>query len=88
LTYANSTLTADITGQYNDNLPLANVTIAGATKAPKSVSVTIAGQKQNSGSVMSRLDSGVLYLTGFANATQGGVWRGDGEKQVVIKLNY
>lgn len=87
-TYANSTLTADIKGHFNDNLPLANVTIAGATKAPKSVSVSIGGKMRDSSCVESTFDSGVLYLNGLANATQGGVWNGQGKKQVQIKLNY
>lgn len=85
LSFANNTLHATVSGDFNDDLPLANITIAGATSQPGSVVVN--GGSANSsvgasygnatGGVQSRFENNVLYLTGLEQATHDGVWNKD-----------
>ena len=77
LTFANNTLHASVDGEYRDDLPLANVTIAGATSKPKHVTVNGGGKRCDAEKVSSKFDCGVLYLTDLDDATKDGVWNGD-----------
>lgn len=86
LSYSNHTLHATVSGNFNDNLPLANVTIVGV-RSKADVSVVKCGQHESqvhggygsgqgnaTSGVQSRFDNGVLYVTGLEGTTQGGVW--------------
>lgn len=88
LTFANNTLHATVSGDFNDDLPLANITIAGATKKPSSVSVNggraddhkgghKGGHSSGNATESVRFEKNVLYLTDLESATQGGVWKKD-----------
>jgi hydrogenase maturation factor len=95
LSFANNTLHATVSGDFNDNLALANVTIAGTTGASHGMSIMCGKQESQWYSascvkrgeakkgVHSRFKNGVLYVTGLEDATKGGVWSGDLE----IKLD-
>lgn len=68
--YANGSFNSTISGSYDDNLPLANVTVAGISSCPKSISVN---GKTASGAKLS-CSNGVLSVTNLEKATSGGVW--------------
>jgi len=89
LSFANNTLHATVSGDFNDNLPLANVTIAGAAQDSSGMTVKC-GQEESqcygdycakSGEAKkgahSQFKNNVLYVTGLEDATPGGVWSGD-----------
>lgn len=76
MSYANSALTASVSGDYNDGLPLANLTIAGLTQAPKSVSVSIGGDEKDCSAANYAFQDGVLSITNLAGCTQEGIWSG------------
>jgi len=89
LSYSNNTLHTTVSGEYNDNLPLANITIVGATGKAGGVSVKC-GQGKSSAhtgwsaehgnatsGVQSRFENNVVYITGLESETQGGVWNSD-----------
>ena len=89
MSYSNGTLHASVVGEYNDNLPLANVTIVGAAGEVGSVAVNCgqgegqahagygAGEGNGTSDIQSRYENGVVYLTGLESMTQGGVWSSD-----------
>lgn len=83
MSFSGSTLKASVSGEYNDGLPLANVTIAGIQQAPKSVSITIGGKELQCSDAMSAFGDGVLTVTNLESATEAGIWSGD----VTITLN-
>ncbi|KAK5117469.1 hypothetical protein LTR85_008854 [Meristemomyces frigidus] len=78
LSYANNTLRTSVSGQYEDALPLANVTIAGIKSRPHAVY----GQHGNHGwktwsggrAKLMHGDGDVLFVTGLDKATQSGAW--------------
>ena len=67
-------LKATVSGNYNDNIPLANVTIAGYSGQVKSVSVN--GATASKAQVRSGSDN-VLYITGLQDATSKGAYNSD-----------
>lgn len=77
MSFSNATLTASVSGDYNDGLPLANITIAGLRSAPKSVSITIGGQEQDCNGAKSSFQDGVLSITNLESATENGIWSAD-----------
>jgi hypothetical protein len=89
LSFANNTLHATVSGDFNDHLALANVTIAGATGGSKGMTVKCGQQESQwyGGSCAkrgeakkgahSRFKNNVLYVTGLEDATKSGVWGGD-----------
>jgi alpha-glucosidase len=76
-TYMNHTLHTTISGNYCDDLPLANVTILGATSMPQAVKVYTDGKEQYTKNVSSKLENNVLYLTQLEDATSAGAWNGN-----------
>ncbi|KAF2153566.1 glycoside hydrolase family 31 protein [Myriangium duriaei CBS 260.36] len=74
--FANNTLTTHIQGNYNDHLPLANVTIAGVGCQYNSVSVHLGGQSCDTSSAKLRTSGSTVHVTGLEKATAGGVWTG------------
>jgi len=81
-------LRASVSGEFNDDLPLANVTILGVKgKAGGGGSVNCGqghtgwGSEHGNGNdgVQSRSENGVVYITGLEGATSGGVWKEDSE---------
>ena len=89
MSYSNGTLHASVVGEYNDNLPLANVTIVGVAGEVSGVAVNCgqgrgqahagygAWERNETSEIQSRYENGVVYLTGLESATQGGVWSSD-----------
>lgn len=77
MTFSNDVLEATVSGDYNDDLPLANVTIAGLKTAPKSVSITVAGHQLDCNGAHSSFADGVLTVANLQSATANGIWRGD-----------
>jgi len=82
-TYANNTLRTVVTGTYEDNLPLANVTIAGIEGRPGSLYINcFYGANQGwqghswgpSSGARLTYGEGVLFVTGLESDTSGGVW--------------
>jgi hypothetical protein len=77
-----------VSGNFNDDLPLANVTILGTTSKTNSVTVNCGqhesqarGSSYGAGNAtsgfQSRFENNVLYLTGLESTTQSGVWSSD-----------
>lgn len=78
-------MTTQATGAYRDDLPLANITIAGIRGQPNSLTLSVNGQQQPTDDVkFNYTDCGALYITNLDKATQGGVWNGN----VTVTLNY
>jgi alpha-glucosidase len=88
LSYSNGTLHATVSGNFNDDLPLANVTIVGTTSKTNSMTVNCGqhdsqahGSGHSAGNAttepQSRYENNVLYLTGLESETQSGVWSSD-----------
>ncbi|KAK5679449.1 hypothetical protein LTS10_008267 [Elasticomyces elasticus] len=76
--FANNTLHATVSGEYNDGLPLANITIAGISSHTHRVSVSSGGKACNSrGARFDHSNGGVLFITGLQHATSGGARSGD-----------
>jgi alpha-glucosidase len=91
LSYANNTLHASVSGDFNDHLPLANVTIVGVKGNAGGGGGTVncghgeghahtgwgAEHGDGTSGVRSRSENGVVYITGLEDATSGGVWNED-----------
>jgi hypothetical protein len=88
LSYSNGTLHATVSGNFKDDLPLANVTILGTTSKTNSATVNCGqhesqahGSSYGAGNAtsgfQSRFENNVLYLTGLESTTQSGVWSSD-----------
>jgi len=79
--FANNTLTTKVEGKFHDHLSLANLTVAGITSRPSSVSIVINGKDQPSNAqftyVPSCNSSSVLYITGLDTTASPGIWSGD-----------
>ncbi|KAK5109580.1 hypothetical protein LTR62_006931 [Meristemomyces frigidus] len=74
-TYADNVLKAAVSGDYDDHLPLASITIAGYSgHVPQSVMVN--GQTA-SGAVVQAGDGDVLFITGLGSATSQGAFNRD-----------
>lgn len=84
LSFADNLFKATVTGTLEDDLPLANITIAGIQRRPKSVSVTIDGKSYDTSGVSLLYDAkaNALQVSGLESATSKGVWSGN----VQIKL--
>jgi len=67
-------LSASASGEWVDSNPLANITMLGLSSAPSNL--TLNGSPVSSG-VDFNATSGVLKVTGLANATSGGAWADD-----------
>lgn len=80
---------ASVSGEYNDDLPLANVTIVGVKgkAGDRGGSVNCGqgytgwgaeqGHGHGDGGVQSRSENGVVFITGLESATSNGVWKED-----------
>ena len=91
MSYANNTLHASVSGEFNDHLPLANVTIVGVKDNAGGGGGTVNcghgeghahtgwGKEQgdDKDGVQSRSENGVVYITGLESATSSGVWNED-----------
>ena len=72
---ANTTsLTASVTGTFQDGVPLANVTVMGLAAAPRG-NVSLNGQSV--GSAAYDAASQLFKVTGLESATAGGAWAAD-----------
>lgn len=67
--YADSTLTASVTGTYVTSQPLANVTIAGISGRPTGCNLD-----SEQGNVDMSYADGVLRITGLEDYTTDGAW--------------
>lgn len=66
-------------GDYNDGLPLANITIAGVQTLPKSVSITIGGKAYDASGATFAYENGALQISNLESTTSVGIWSGDVE---------
>ena len=82
MSYSNGQLTTKVRGNYNDGVPLANVTIAGFQGQVNGVSCIHGGQAQNATGGNVRYADGTLYVTGLEQSTNGGIWSAD------LELNF
>ncbi|KAK0267193.1 hypothetical protein LTR35_016467 [Friedmanniomyces endolithicus] len=82
--FANNTLRARVSGDYQDGISLANITIAGIKWNPQRVSVDSGGESCNTQRARLSSDDGdVLRITGLEQATHGGAWRSN----LTVKLH-
>lgn len=83
--FAENVLDVKIEGQYQDQNPLANVTIAGfGANAPSSLQVSRGGQQVDCSSAQYKVENDALYITGLESATQGGVWSSELQLKLVM----
>lgn len=75
--FKNNVLSAKISGKYADGNPLANVTIAGLTAAPKCVFVQTGDRKAKGGKVQFKYENTTLFITNLQSATSNGAWSSD-----------
>lgn len=66
-----------MSGKYCDNLPLANITIAGAAAKPANVNMWSGGKGCETRKVQSCYKNGVLSLTNMHEATGKGAWNSE-----------
>ena len=64
-------------GDFEDGLPLANVTIAGIKTQPSAMTATLAGQQCDSKEVQLHYSGEVVLLTNLESATGAGAWSGE-----------
>lgn len=68
-----------MSGSFNDQLPIANITILGLKSSPTSAHMELGDKTLDSSDIS--LDcpsgSGNLYLTNLEKATKAGVWGAD-----------
>ncbi|KAI7576721.1 glycoside hydrolase family 31 protein, partial [Hortaea werneckii] len=86
LRFSRGTLSTKVSGEYNDGLSLANITIAGAHGKPHSGWSGHHGGKpcDTRGTKMMYGEGGVVYITDLGESTRDGVWSGDFE----MRLHY
>lgn len=78
MSFKENKLTTRVVGNYKDNLPLANVTIAGLVGRPNALLLTLDGVSEpTSDAVFTYSGNGTLYITNLMQATRSGVWNGD-----------
>lgn len=83
--FAENVLHVKIDGQYQDENPLANVTIAGfGATAPSSLEVSRAGQQVDCSSAKFQVENDALYISGLESVTQGGLWSSEMQLKVVM----
>lgn len=75
--YSENTLRTRNNGTYTATSPLANVTIAGATCMPASVSLEVDGMPCQTDALGMAFEQGVLRITGLESSTQSGAWEGE-----------
>lgn len=75
--FANNTLTTKVTGEFQDGIPLANITIAGADTLPTGIKLHVDGAACDSSVVEVKAGGGVTYITGLEGVTEAGAWVGD-----------
>ena len=77
-TFANNELITAVSGSYQDNLPLANITITGISSKHTSVNLCLKGKQQDTHTVkLSYSNTSALHITGLEKATAAGVWNGE-----------
>lgn len=81
-TFSNNTFTAQVTGNYKDTNPLANITIAGYTS---NASIDTSGSSCDTSQANFAVHNGTLYITNLQSATPNGAWSQD--TSIVIALN-
>ncbi len=85
--YSNGTLSAKVSGSYEDGLALANITIAGCTAQPDSVEISIGGKSYDASGAQFAYENGALQITNLESATCAGIWSGDVSIKLVGKKN-
>ncbi|KAI7222071.1 alpha-glucosidase precursor [Hortaea werneckii] len=84
LLFSRGTLSTKVSGDYNDGLPLANITIAGAHDSQHSGWSGHHGGKpcNTRGTKMMYAEGGVVYITNLGESTRDGIWSGDFEMRL------
>jgi alpha-glucosidase len=83
--YENNILCATISGNYQDGLPLANVTFAGLPSCPSSIWASCDGKNLDTSGVQIDCQNSTVRVTSLEGATSGGAWTGS---ELKIGLNY
>lgn len=84
LRFSRGTLSTKVSGEYNDGLSLANITIAGANGKQHSGWSGHHGGKpcDTRGTKMMYGEGGVVYITNLGESTRDGIWSGDFEMRL------
>jgi alpha-glucosidase len=70
-------LSTKVTGDFKDGIPLANITIAGASALPKDIKLHVDGAGCETSVVEVKAGGNVTYITGLEGVTTGGAWQSD-----------
>lgn len=76
-------LSTKVTGDFEDGIPLANITIAGASALPKDIKLHVAGAACETSVVEIKTGGNVTYITGLEGVTTAGAWQSDLTLQLV-----
>lgn len=76
-------LSTKVTGDFQDGIPLANITIAGASALPKDIKLHVDGAACETSVVEIKTGGNVTYITGLEGVTTGGAWQSDLTLQLV-----
>jgi alpha-glucosidase len=77
-------LSTKVTGTFQDGIPLANITIAGASMLPKDINLHVDGAACETSVVQVKAGGNVTYITGLEGVTTAGAWQSD----LTLKLVY
>ena len=74
-TFVDNELNTEVSGNYQDGLPLANITIAGTSSKVQSIEISVNGKQQDTKAVkLTYSNASALYITGLEQATEAGIW--------------
>jgi alpha-glucosidase len=66
-----------VTGSFEDGIPLANITIAGASTLPKDIKLHVDGAACETSVITVVAGGDVTYITGLEGVTTAGAWKSD-----------
>ena len=72
-----------MTGTFEDGIPLANITIAGASALPKDIKLHVDGAACETSVLVVKNGGNVTYITGLEGVTTAGAWQSDLTLQLV-----
>ena len=75
--YANDTLLAYVSGSFEDDIPLANITILGKAYPDKKFDVAAAGVPCDTSGASMYANGTTTYVTGLSSLTGAGAWKSD-----------
>jgi len=72
-----------VTGAFEDGIPLANITIAGASALPKDIKLHVDGAACETSVLAVKNGGNVTYITGLEGVTTAGAWQSDLTLQLI-----